>query len=75
MGVLSSPYYIKGMKTKRTKKTEKYKLIVFFAMIIILPYLFLYIEIQKDIFNSLTIGIICYYWVYYNVRDSITNLF
>ena len=42
-------------------KIDKYKLIVFFAMIIILPYLFLYMDIQKDIFNSLTIGIICCY--------------
>ena len=81
MGVLSSPYYIKGMKTKRTKKTEKYKLIVFFAMIIILPYLFLYIEIQKDIFNSLTIGIICCYtptlgvslWIYFFGKEKINK--
>lgn len=81
MGVPSSPYYIKGMKTKRTKKTEKYKLIVFFAMIIILPYLFLYIEIQKDIFNSLTIGIICCYtptlgvslWIYFFGKEKINK--
>ena len=53
--------YIKGVKTMKMKKTEKYKLIVFFATIIILPYLFLYMEKQREIFDSVSISMIyCY---------------
>ena len=45
----------------KTKKTEKYKLIVFFATIIILPYLFFYMEKQREIFDSVSISMIyCY---------------
>ena len=45
----------------KTKKIEKYKLIVFFGTIIILPYLFLYMEKQREIFDSVSISMIyCY---------------
>lgn len=43
------------------KKINKYKLMIFFITIIFFPYLFLYMDKQKDIFNYLTISIIsCY---------------